>query len=218
MLVPPGPCFLVTHPNMRFRIETSDISSFCIGDADPGAFKGTFPFGRKIHMMREEFRRFNGLSDKESWFRYNCLVPPHSPALVKYGVIREVVWTRSCESSLNAFYSKKCTQEKLFEWPGAKCIGISPGTGQRVPFSTTALLVVEVLQGNVLSGETLKSITRIMPRILTYEGYERMVWPGGVKVTMKKKPVMKARVAWANFHETGYYKAFESCRNGAHGS
>jgi hypothetical protein len=36
-----------------------------------------------------------------------------------------------------------------------------------------------------------------------------MVGPGGVKVMTKQKPVIKARVAWANFHETGYYTAFE---------
>ena len=64
-------------------------------------------------------------------------------------------------------------------------------------------------QGNVLDGNTMKIVTRIMPRILTYEGYERMVGRGGVEAATKKKPVMTASVAWANFCETGYYNAFE---------
>ena len=115
---------------MCFTIETFDIPSFWIGDDDPGAFTGVFPPGRQLQVMREEFPRYDGLSDKEAWYYYISRVPLHSPVLVKYAVIREVVWTPFCLSKMSAFYSKSCNIGKLVDWLGAECIAICPGTSQ----------------------------------------------------------------------------------------
>jgi len=64
-------------------------------------------------------------------------------------------------------------------------VGGCPGTGEKVPFSYTErhfLVVCELaVSGVVAVGSKTNFLTRIMPRILTRKGYEKMM--GGKKGT-----------------------------------
>lgn len=268
MIDPPSPCFLISHPNMRFKASLEEL---------PGGFTMQYerdntselngkkaPIGRMIpvsvsaewtgpevlagfkldltiafiilflypyfmQLLREDL---TGVNAEEYFTR----VPLHTPHQVVYAVIREVVWTKADFIDLAGFYKNE--PGKLFDWPGAECVPICPGTGEKVPYSRTEkhLLVACTLQGNVIRGTTLCGLTRIMPRILTIKGYEKMMGPsgdhrcvtiskremtsGGVgaeKVEfyptafrlMKGKGVMTASDAYDEFHGSGLYKAFE---------
>jgi hypothetical protein len=164
---------------------------------------------------------------------YFTRVPLHAPSQVVYAVIREVIWTKPDFLDFTDFY--KTEPGKLFDWPGAECVPICPGTGEKVSYSQTEkhLLVACNLQGNVFRGTTLHGLTRIMPRILTIKGYEKMMGPSGdhrcVMISKKERSVgtekvefyptalrlikgsgaMTASQAYDEFHSSGLYKAFE---------
>jgi hypothetical protein len=122
-----------------------------------------------------------------------------------------------------------------FEWPGVDCIGICPGTGKKVPFSMTEkhILVACELQATVLQqGQHIVSL-RITPRILTKEGYERLMGPPGPHrqlspvvngksqervefyptafsdIAKKTAAFSTASMAYDEFCAAGLYKAFE---------
>jgi hypothetical protein len=181
-------------------------------------------------MLREDMRRGRAEFNTEEYFTH---VPLHSPSQVVYAVIREVIWTKPDFLDFTDFY--KTEPGKLFDWPGAECVSLCPGTGEQVSYSHTEkhLLVACNLQGNVFRGSTLHGLTRIMPRILTIKGYEKMMGPSGdhrcVMISkkessvgtekvefyptalrlMKGNGVMTASQAYDEFHSSGLYKAFE---------
>jgi hypothetical protein len=164
---------------------------------------------------------------------YFTQVPLHTPDQVVYAVIGEVVWTKPDFLDFTDFFKNE--PGKLFDWPGAECVPICPGTGEKVSYSRTEkhLLVACKLMGNVYRGSTLHAVSRIMPRILTIKGYEKMMGPSGDHrcVTISKKEssvgkekvefyptafrlmkgngVMTASQAYDEFHGSGLYKAFE---------
>jgi hypothetical protein len=183
-----------------------------------------------IQVLREDMRRGSAEFNAEEYFTQ---VPLHTPHQVIFAVIREVIWTKQDFDEFSDFY--KTEPGKLFDWPGAECVAICPGTGEKVPYSRTEkhLLVACNLQGNVIRGTTLHGLTRIMPRILTIKGYEKMMGPSGdhrcVMISkkeksvgtekvefyptafrlMKGKGVMTASQAYDEFHSSGLYKGFE---------
>ena len=77
------------------------------------------------------------------------------------------------------FYALPSNQGQLFAWPNGNCIDICPGTGERVvpDNKTIRLLVAYNMQGTVVRGNSVRMVTRIMPRILTIKGYEAMLGP-----------------------------------------
>ena len=172
-----------------------------------------------------------------SFTEYCTQVPMHTPHLVVFAVIREVTWNKVDFDDFADFY--KSEPGSLFDWPGAECIPICPGTGEKVPYSQTQkhILVACNLQGTVIRGSALNGLTRIMPRILTFKGYEKMMGPSVYTsgddhrcvMISKKEPgtpekvelyptalrlmkgnhVMPASMAYDEFHTNGLYKAFE---------
>jgi hypothetical protein len=132
-----------------------------------------------MQMLREDVSRgrtgFNQRHIKEYWTQ----VPLHTPSQVVYAVIGEVIWTKPDFLDFTDFYKNE--PGKLFDWPGAECVPICPGTGEQVSYSRTEkhLLVACNLQGNVFQGSTLHGLSRIMTRILTINRYEKMMGPSG---------------------------------------
>jgi hypothetical protein len=49
-----------------------------------------------------------------------------------YAVLGEVHYTQMCAAELSYFYSASRNPGTLFEWPSGDCVGICPGTGQRI--------------------------------------------------------------------------------------
>jgi hypothetical protein len=188
-----------------------------------------------MQMLRKDISRgragFNQGHMKEYWTR----VPLHEPYQVVYAVIGEVIWTKPDFLDFTDFYKNE--PGKWFDWPGpgAECIPICPGTGEKVSYSQTEkhLLVACTLMGNVFRGTTFHAVSRIMPRILTIKGYEKMMGPSGdhrcVTISkmgrsagkekvefyptafraMKGSGVMTASQAYDEFHGSGLYKAVE---------
>jgi hypothetical protein len=178
MLFCPMPCFLTCHPNMRFKVSMVPMPGGFVmhytGISDANGERA--PHGNVLPILKEDMLRGDGPLDPEEYFTQ---VPIHTPFQVVYAVIAEVLWTQMDYADMKPFYGTEVG--RYFEWPGVDCIGICPGTGRKVPFSMTEkhFLVACVLQGTVLQQGQLISPTRIMPRILTKEGYERLMGPPG---------------------------------------
>jgi hypothetical protein len=185
-----------------------------------------------LQLLKEDVARV-----APSLTEYFTQVPTHTSHPVVFAIVREVTWNRSDFLEFANFY--KDEPGSLFDWPGAECIPICPGTGEKVPYSQTQkhLLVACNLQGTAIRGTAIHILSRIMPRILTFKGYEKMMGPsvytsgGDHRCVMisKKEPgtpekvelyptalrlmkgnhVMPASMAYDEFHTTGLYKAFE---------
>lgn len=78
------------------------------------------------------------------------------------------------------------------------------------------------MQGSISQGTYLNLLTRVMPRILTIEGYHHMMrdeeephfYPEAMRAALgtsrRKKPsTTTANDAWAQFHQSGRYLAYE---------
>ncbi len=156
-----APSFLIAHPNMKFRI---------LGEQLGGQYNGSYVhkfmpiLSEKIEMPIEEYFK---------------KVPSHTPHIMTFAILAEVVWTKSCQEDMEFFFNDRKNAGAMFKWPGAECVGICPGTGKRVPysFSKKHLLVVCNMQGNVFRGSGFHMLTRMMPRILTIEGYKKLLGP-----------------------------------------
>jgi hypothetical protein len=187
MLSSVSPCFLVVHPNQRFKVELKELPSFRMQyPAGSGNTGNMFPPDQMIPVLREEWRRFGKPPEKynQEWYvennrRYQELVPLHAPALAFFAVIREVIYTPLCDMQMRFFYAMPSNQGQMFAWPNGDCIGICPGTGERVmpDDKTVHLLVAYNMQGTVMRGKSVRLVTRIMPRILTLKGYDAMLGP-----------------------------------------
>jgi len=231
-----APCFLTNHPNMRFKVVRQNMpSGFIMQYNDPlSDVSGRIaPEGRALWLLKEDFSW--GGQEQFDPKQYYSKVPIHSPTQVIYAVIAEVLWTEIDYLEMKAYYDGELG--KYFDWPGVECVGICPGTGEKVPFSMTDkhLLVACNLQGSTMQGNSLVMTTRVMPRILTRAGYEKMMGPSGgphrtilISKTLDgpKEPVpfypdffqetqranpyfYGASRAYDQFHATGLYKAFE---------
>jgi hypothetical protein len=225
MLFFPMPCFLAAHPNMRFNVAMVRMpDGFVTHYANPeisDANGKRAPHGDVLPILKEDMWR-------EDPAKYRTEVPTHMPFPVVYAIIGEVLCTQRDYADMKP-YCKEVGQH--FEWPGVDCIGICPGTGRKVPFGMTEkhFLVANVIQGTVIQEESLISFTRIVPRILTKEGYERRMGPPGphrqVSYTVNgeirdhiefypdafsEMPFFDtASKAYDHFHSTGLYNAFE---------
>jgi len=93
--------------------------------------------------------------------------------------VGEVVFTRACEECFLEFYSRPSNRGRLFAWPDGACVAVCPGTGARVApdGKSVHILVACQMHGATARGSTLHQLTRIMPRLLTLEGYRAMLGP-----------------------------------------
>ena len=105
-------------------------------------------------------------------------VPAHDMGKsMEHCLVAEVKYTTMCAQSFRAFYSDASNKGRFFDWPGGEAVCVCPGTGRRVETSTRErhLLVATQMCGFRVVGGTAHCLTRIIPRILTLEGYERLV-------------------------------------------
>jgi hypothetical protein len=108
--------------------------------------------------------------------RYKKLVPIHVPCIMRLWVIGEVLFTPSCLEDLARHFDS--FKGSTFEWPkGAESIPLCPGTGKIVKpdYTTPHILVACKMCGSNISGTALNLMTRIIPRILTMEGYNKLL-------------------------------------------
>ena len=157
-----------------------------------------------IPILREDWRRFQPPPQAKeydaAWYeentrKYRELVPAHAPFLMSFALVGEVVWTPGCERDMLEFYSHPSNNGTLFQWPQGECVGLCPGTGQKVvPDGKTVHLLVANQMHGTATRRSLNMVTRIMPRVLTLAGYRAMLGPedapgykGHITSTMVKK-------------------------------
>jgi hypothetical protein len=104
-------------------------------------------------------------------------VPYHMPMPTQYVIIGEAIWTKEDYDDFKSYFDDPERKGRLFDWPGVECVGICPGTGERVQYSRNKkhLLVVCNMYGQALRGTSLNLCSRLMPRILTLKGYHKML-------------------------------------------
>jgi MYND finger len=176
------PCFLQIHPRMKFFVHSIELPSVAMyNDEDPGCVLNglRFPGGRKMFQLTEttnpHFPDGNHLTKGDLTKAYfGSVVPLHAPSVYRYIVIAEVVYTPLCQHSLGEHYGTGLH----FAWPGEEAIGLCPGTGVNVqPDSTSRHILVafNMMGTQRVEGDHFIACYRIVPRILTIAGYERMV-------------------------------------------
>lgn len=201
------PSFLLVHPNQRFKVAVQELPSFQMQYPDGMGVSGkVFPAGQMLPVLREEWRRWEPPPDDydREWYaentrRYQEMVPVHAPSLMVFAVVREVVWTQMCQLQMLEFYARPSNKGHMFAWPAGECVGVCPGTGERVvpDDEKVHLLVACQMQGTVVRGDGVHVVTRIMPRVLTLKGYAAMLgseddtaypgWQGRVASTLVRK-------------------------------
>jgi hypothetical protein len=195
-LLYPAPSFLIAHPNMRFKITLATVplprgqAEKCI----PLISENAYVFGPPPEPPSSSWHEQNSE-------RYRSIVPLHLPILMQFAVVGETIFTPLCAESLFARFDP--CPGVLFDWPKGRAIGVCPGTGETVQpdYTTVRLLVACVMAGTqgTTQGTTLNIVTRIMPRILTLEGYERMMGPAGPHRSLPMRGSAGAgggKVAW----------------------
>mmetsp|Transcript_41574 Transcript_41574/g.100123 ORF Transcript_41574/g.100123 Transcript_41574/m.100123 type:complete len:481 (+) Transcript_41574:1-1443(+) len=196
MLESTPPSFLMMHPNMKFHVSMADLpGDFAISytnaqnlnarAVDLHGIEGkNTPTGRKIVMIRETVPKVskNASEPAEELVKaYSKNVPMHRPTILQYGIVaKDILWTKLDYEDFRSFYETQTSP--FFNWPKVECVGVCPGTGEVVPFSSTRkhYLVACVVGGSVIQNDgSFNMLTRIMPRILTKEGLRRMVGDKG---------------------------------------
>ena len=98
---------------------------------------------------------------------------------MEYCLVEEVHFTDMCRAEFSHFYSNKASNRgSLFDWPGGNAVEICPGTGKKVSTSPTKrrLLVASRMCGWIARPDgQICMLTRVIPRILTLEGCEKML-------------------------------------------
>lgn len=258
MLQPPFPSFLCMHPNQRFKVVIEQLPGFIIEMPGADVDGKDFPAGQPQPVLTENFAAvLSGLGVTDpckhdmqarhaNMSAYLARVPAHGPMPSTYAVLGEVVWTKECQRELAAFYDHGGSggDGKFFRWPGGDAIGTCPGTGAPVKTDgrTRHLLVACEMQGVKELGEELHEATRILPRVLTREGYMRMVgeegphcscvvtrrslstgaflreetvpfFPLGLhRFSLWGEKAVPASKGWAIWHAHGNYAAYERLR------
>ena len=198
--------FLRAHPAMKFKADVVDL---------PGGFKmayngqgvtepvtselhgQTAAMGQTAFVLQEDRPAPDGLK------QYCSHVPAHSGGFaMELCLIAEVAWTQECYYNLQEFYRPSGSQAgRFFEWPGIEGIAVCPGTGEAVQpdgmhhrdtrGKKLHLLCAHSIHGFHQPGSELNILDRVIPRILTVEGFERLM--GGVAGSpnrcVKGKPV-----------------------------
>ena len=169
MLCYPLYSFLAMHPAQRYKATVLALPTFRMSYSGPSDFTGAevFPPHQHCLVLREDLahadaRRVPG-HDMGKWMEH-CLVG-------------ECRFTVSCQMSFASFYSSADNKGRFFDWPGGEAVGICPGTGADVFPSAKerVLLVATQMCGFRLDGGAATCLTRIIPRILTLAGYERLM-------------------------------------------
>jgi len=200
-----APSFLQCHPNQRFKVAMCELPSFLMQyDRDPNSeLNGrTFPAGKILPTLREDLDAFCGSNqpfeekaeetknlDTRMYFQN---VPPHMPVQMCFAVIGEVRFSTLDYIMFKDYYDRQSSKFLNFRWPGIEAIVTCPGTGEEVkphPRKIHLLVACEIA-GGFTSASALNSLTRILPRILTLDGYEKMMGPQGKHRSVKKQKIV----------------------------
>jgi tetratricopeptide (TPR) repeat protein len=160
------PSFFCVHPNQRFEAQVCPMQSLRSGRK------------RRYMCLRESVPvtlTAAGIPQAEGKGKWQTVVPPHNSPVTEMMVLGECLWTPMCMSSLCDHY--RDYPGRYFKWPSGKTIGTCPSTGKTIcpDTSTVRLMVIYNIWGAVQTGGTQQSMSRPMPRIMTVEGYERLV-------------------------------------------
>lgn len=175
-------CFLSVHERQRFvpelRVLPGGVPAGVVLSEDTG-----------------------GLSPEE----YSKIVPTHIPTRLL--VVGECVLTADCVETLTEHYKRN--RGTFFEWPGAEVIWRCPVTGRKHDpnHQETLLLVIQTMFGLFIprSGTGSQLLTRQMPRLLSLEGYERMMNKRTLPATTVKKDAATGAVIDETVHEVPVY-------------
>ena len=240
--VPRGPCFLRSHPAAVFSVSKLELpldDSFRYRNGllvDVRCPDGSFRDGPKV--AKGAFVPVYQIEEIPPAPGLPSLVPPHSPAQMLFVVVGVVRYSSISQFGFRDYYSQ---QGGYVSWPNWKMIETCPGTGLAIPCNSkeSMFLCCQVLSASVPGTADVNRngpmehwnkgnsmVTRVMPRLISYAGYEIMM--GGARTATTgehrtvegtnfhpettarvwKKPV-EASVAWELFHEAGHYLAIE---------
>ena len=225
------PCFLQIHPNMIMQSETIVLPSF-----------------------RMNYRKHEGSTVQGQMFPPNqiglviveqvgssTLVPVHIHCPKKLILIAEVIYTDQCRFQMEEFYGRHNLENRgrYFDWPAM--IDACVGTGERVKTShkRVHIMCAETIVGMVKMGDQEQHLIRLVPRILTLEGFEKIMGNSDdkrrfiattgskykgqqlypellrktcskdLKKNMRPKKPITFNKGWELFHESGRYLAYE---------
>jgi len=171
MLNHPSYSFLTAHPDMKFRaLVQAPPHSFKTSYDDPtesNVHGKIFQPGQAPFLLLREIVSPPGPTNK---------VPLHNfGTSTEFLLVAEVRYTNMCEMALKDFYSHK-NKGRMFDWPGIDAIETCPGTGERIPTHSKELRLLAAFQmhGYFISGGSLHKLTRVIPRILTMNGLNRL--------------------------------------------
>jgi hypothetical protein len=120
-----------------------------------------------------------GLSMEEALKRYHTKVLPHDmcqPMLLC--LIEEVIFNANSKMQFEHFYRAAGQNAgKYFDWPGGDAVATCPGTGEAIQPDRKRrhLLVAHQMWGSYMHDSSLSQLSRIIPRILTMEGFEKLM-------------------------------------------
>lgn len=128
-------------------------------------------------------------------------VPSHLPRRMCYAVVGEVIWTEICEE----YFSETLRSSSGFQLPPG-ATALCPGTGTKItPSATEVHLFVLCVQMATSEGGSI--MRAVFPRILTFEGFDRM--RGSAEATREKKEEAtpeKASKFWIIYRDTLDFK------------
>jgi hypothetical protein len=133
------------------------------------------------------------------------LVPPHLPKRMRYAVVGEVIWTESCA----AYFSEILrSSTQVASWPpGLLCnwppgaTALCPGTGTMIEPSATEVHLF-VIGHHMASSDNGIFIHGVFPRILTFEGFDRMRGSAEEKYVQKEATCETAASFWFRYRDT----------------
>ena len=202
-----GPSFCLCHPNQRFSTEMKTMKSIRTGRL------------RRFLCLVESMGQtcLQGGKEEHNGDHWLQLVPPHTPHLTELMVLGEVIVHQACLAGLRHQYS--LYPGKYFKWPHGDNIDICPMTGKRIvpDAKTIYLMVTWTMFGSFRVGSDVHVLNRVWPRILTIEGYEKMVGGekydehrslGRMKVTVERSSGKEKREkVWSPFYPDGVRQA-----------
>jgi hypothetical protein len=172
--------FLRVHPAMRFQVKVAQSASYQRPGDVSASHRGP-PAPTSLFVLREnpgeDYSVVNGKLNAAGK-RYHTRVPAHLPSPMMFCVIGEVTWTTKSKFVMDQYYHPDGVNKgKHCQWPGGNAVAVCPATGVIVQPDTEEryLLVAQRLQGMCEKDSHINLVDRIMPRILTLPGYDKIM-------------------------------------------
>jgi hypothetical protein len=165
------PCysFLTAHPAMTFSavvVETPHGFRMSYDNGTDSSVHGRiFESGQPPFLFLRENSTIPGL------------VPKHNLGMpMEFCLVAEVCFTMCCKLEFTNHYNHD-SHGSLFDWPGIEAILTCPGTGKSIEPDSKALVVLVAfnMYGYYMEGTSLNRLTRVIPRLVTLAGLERLL-------------------------------------------